>query len=256
MAKNWTVIGRIMPERAWVDIPKMPFAVVVGSVKCAAEIEVQKGHARAVLRGETDFSLFQAIDTFRQLISPFSNYISVQHRGAYFIVADVAIDLDTNEQHLCPVFDPIFDEPRTGYTFQPRNADHQQVELQPSTIVEESVRSALHCLAEASRHSHYTFMYCRMAIEAVRAFYDPSPKRGTSWSVIEGMGERTMCDALKIKRTTIKSFQGKAATTRHGKQLTNSSWEERRDAMEIAWEVVNRHILKLSGHLSSDWAEV
>lgn len=256
MAKNWTVIGRIMPERAWVDIPKMSFTTISGSAKCATEIEVQKGHARTTLRAEVDFSLFQAIDVFRQSVSPFSNYISVQNRGAYFLVADVAIDLDTDTQHLCPVSEPIFDEARPGYTFQSRNSEHLQVEFNPATIVEESVRNALHYLAEASRLSNYTFMYCRMAIEAVRAFYDPPSKRGISWSVVEGTGERSLCDALNIRRTTIKSFQSKAATTRHGKSLTNSSWEERRDAMEVAWEVVNRHILKLSGHSSSDWAEI
>jgi hypothetical protein len=256
MAKNWTVIGRVMPERAWVDIPKMSLTAMFGSAKCVTEIEVQKGHARATLRTEIDFSLFQAIDAFRQSVSPFSNYISVQNRGAYFLIADVAIDLDTDTQHLCPVFEPIFDGTRPGYTFLPRDSEHLQVELYPLTVIEESVRNALHYLAEASRHSNYTFMYCRMAIEAVRAFYDPPTKRGISWSVVEGTGERAMCNALNIKRATIKSFQSKAATTRHGKSLISSSWEERRHAMEVAWEVVNRHILRLSGNFPSDSIEI
>lgn len=261
MARNWLIVGRVLPERAWVDIPRMTFGVGSGALVASITIEVQKGHASGRLEGDQDFSIFQVSSIFRDVISPFSNYIGVQNRGGYSIVVDVAMDLDEGRQHTCPIFEPIFDRVLNNgddkFTFQPQRLMYlDSVELVPKILIESSVSGALHCLVQSSRYAKYTLMYCRMALESVRAFYDPTPKRGRSWSVTEALGEKAMCEPLKLNRKTLATFKSKAAATRHGVYLKEITWDERRAAMEVAWEVVNRHIFIRRGGSPEGWVEL
>ena len=209
-------------------------------------------HAHVRIDASRDLSLFEAMEAFHHTLSAFANFISVQHRGAYVIIADTAID-ESGVQQPCPIFEPFFDEIPVGYAFKNPDESRWSSFKLPTELLEPTAKSALHGLTQAVRFSDFTYMYCRLAIEAVRAHYDPEEQRGVSWPVVEGKGERAMCNALNVKRESLKSFQSKAARTRHGKQLVNGTWEERKRALELSWEIVARHIEYLAKGTNSMW---
>ena len=76
-----------------------------------------------------------------------------------------------------------------------------------------------------------TFEYCRMAAEAVRQHFDPPTIKG--WKERWIAGENAMCDALGIKRKSLKALEALAARSRHGELVFSINWKTRKPALEI-----------------------
>jgi len=111
--------------------------------------------------------------------------------------------------------------------------------------------TALHDLTAASRYPRRTFEYCRMAVEAVRRYFDPPTIKGHAQR--QRAGEVAMCDALRVTRKSLQSMDAVAARSRHGELLYTLSWEMRKRALEFAWEVVARFRDHLQGTSHDHW---
>src|SRR5262249_47659583 len=96
-----------------------------------------------------------------------------------------------------------------------------------------------------------TFEYCRMAAEAVRQHFDPPTIKG--WKERWIAGENAMCDALGIKRKSLKALEAVAARSRHAELVFSINWKTRKLALEFAWEVVARFAAHLQGAPRDHW---
>jgi hypothetical protein len=80
------------------------------------------------------------------------------------------------------------------------------------------------------RYPDYTALHCRLAIEAVRNAFDADD---------ETIGWQRLRENLRVRRETIELFKDAAAAQRHGKAIYQT-WAQRRQCMQIAWEIVHR----------------
>jgi hypothetical protein len=66
-------------------------------------------------------------------------------------------------------------------------------------------------------------------------------------------GEKAMCEALKVTRGSLISLDSVAARSRHGHLVVAMNWEQRKRAMELAWELVARFEAHLQGRSKDQW---
>lgn len=85
----------------------------------------------------------------------------------------------------------------------------------------------------AIRYPNFTALHCRLAVEAIRNYF-PGTSESDQWEAL-----RT---TLKVDRSAITSFKSAADDQRHGRNR-EQTWDQRKAAMQIAWEIVNRYTL-------------
>jgi hypothetical protein len=232
---TWTITGRVLPERANVWVAPVESAGAGAGGRFKLRLEVIQSHISATLIVEkTDPSDFEKADIVRTALAFPINYIAFMNRAAYETVLDVCIRSGTAETTTLPEFEPIFDGDDPGRCFTP---GLERFDI-PYASQNYQLSTALHDLTEAVRYPRRTFDYCRMAVEVVRSFFDPASIKSHRERHIEG--EKQMCSSLRIDRASLQSLDAIAARSRHGELVFSISWDLRKKAMELAWEVVAR----------------
>lgn len=249
------ISGRIVPERCSVDISARRLATMSSSGKSVILFQVESSHIFIELHSENDeLSLFEISDIVRQSLFPFVDYMSFNVRGFYEVVLDTCLGSDGILRAM-PIYEPIFEPPREGYLFIPNTSGRIEGLQIPLSVVNREAAQALHDLSQAFRSPARTLEYCRMAIESIRSHFDPKHARGTVKSR-QIVGEKVMCQQLKISRDSIVALESFAAPGRHSMPNSYSNWPIRKEAAELSWEVLYRFILHLEGENSGNWQEI
>src|SRR5271165_5477022 len=68
-----------------------------------------------------------------------------------------------------------------------------------------------------------------MAVEVVRRHFDPPAEK--AWKVRWREGEKAMCSALRVERTSLQALEAVAARSRHGELVFSIDWEMRKRAL-------------------------
>jgi len=104
-------------------------------------------------------------------------------------------------------------------------------QLDPAIVFDRAISRATFELRNSIRYPDFTALHRRLAIEAIRNGFDPND---------ENAGWQALRTNLNLERATIQSFKDAADEQRHGKNVPQT-WEQRRHAMQIAWEIVHRY---------------
>lgn len=249
--QNWarySISGRVLPERCCVDVPKLEVSSISEEGRCVVQSQILSSHVNVVLFSEgTDLTLFQISSIIRQVVCLPIDYIGFVNRGYYDVVLDTCIGPD-NILRTMPVYEPIFEPDRDGFLFKATSSARiEGINIPLGALIPEA-RLALHDLSQAFRYPVRTLEYCRMAIEAIRSYFDPDTKKNRSV-----LGEIAMCTTLKVAREKIKSIESYAAPARHADANAYSNWDIRKEASEISWEIFYRFVLFVDGNSPDDW---
>lgn len=246
----WTVTGRILPERCDVNIPSVISQGVGTGGRMQTRLEVVRSHVVMVcLLENAAASGLEIADAARSALMFPVDYIAFQNQGAYEIVLDLCINNRTGDVWAIPISEPIFEESRDGFCFDPS----AEIQLPLHAAVPE-LTTALHDLTQAVRYPRRTFEQCRMAVEMVRHHFDPPTVKSEKDRRIAG--EKALCAALKVTRQSLIALDRVAARSRHGDLIISINWEKRRGALELAWEIVARFVAHLNGAPTETWCEL
>ena len=199
---------------------------------------------------KADASFFEIAEIVQTAAAFPVDYIAFQNRAAYITVLDLCINDQTGATFPIPVYEPIFERQEVGLCFDPRS-DKSSISMpwKEAGVVE--FPTALHDLAQAIEYPRRTFEYCRMAIEVIRRHFDPANVKDHRKR--QSAGEAAMCEALKVTRGALISLDSVAARSRHGDLVVAMKWEQRKRAMELAWELVARFEVHLQGKSKDQW---
>jgi hypothetical protein len=224
---TWTVTGRVLPERCdvWVSAPVTYGIGALGRFQLR-KMQVIRSHIMAVcapVKGTP--SVHEIADIVRSAIRFPIDYIAFQNQGAYDIVLDMCLNNQTGEVQVIPVNEPTFEVDDAGLCFDAKaGTSNIQIPWDAGAVFD--LPTALHDLTSAVRYPFRTFEYCRMAVEAVRRYFDPSTIKGHGERWREG--EMALCDALRLTRKSLQSLDAVAARSRHGEFVFSISWEMRK----------------------------
>lgn len=172
----------------------------------------------------------------KDVASNISNIISFYVTASYHLVLDLIVDLETGNNHPIAVSEPIFPVDRPDFGFAPL-PEHAEVRIYGQHLENRQLQEALNELSLAVNRPHVTQMHCRRALEAIRAYFEPDDQ--PDGKNREAAGWQLMRDTLGIAREDIESFRELALAQRHGR-ITSNSWEDRKEAMALTFEVVHR----------------
>ena len=248
---TWTITGRVMPERCDVNLaPTLSRAVGAGG-RYAFKAQVIQSHICVFCAIErNDPSLFQIADAVRSILAFPIDWIAFQNRGAYEIILDLAINNQTDEISTIPIFEPIFDTDKSGLSFD-ASVDNHNVIIPFDAAKVPELPTAVHDLTSAVRYPRRAFEHCRMAVEVMRRHFDPPTIRrhNERWP----LGEKAMCEALRLTRKSLQALDALAARSRHGELVMSIDWPMRKRALEFAWELVSRFADHLQGKPPDGW---
>lgn len=230
--KTYIFSGKILPERANVDVTPLEIDLSAGSAnfKGKAIINISVSQISVVLNVETDIDIFtmkNAVEhTVRVLIDTYG-YIS--GRG-YDIEITSVVDPD-NKQTVFGVGIPELE------------ADQKERPLHFSETLQLALKSrqlqhAFFNLREAIRSPWDTGFFCYRAIECIRQdFKETTGKDETkSWEKLR--------KNLKIEKSYFDKVIKFAFPQRHG-SMPEMTGAERVELMKSAWAVVDRYALYL-----------
>lgn len=250
--KHWMVTGRVLPERCDVSVPRTSGAATGAGGRVKFDLAVDQSLVIVWLWLEKrDATIFEVVDTARSALAFPVDFIAFKNRGAYEVVLDLCVDGDTGEAHPIPIYEPIFEVDMEARSFKPESSG---ISIPWSVGDNPELPTALHDLTSAVRYPRRTFEYCRMAVEALRAYFDPPAVK--SYAEKSRAGEEALCSALKVTRASLKSLDAVAARSRHGQLVVSIDWEMRKRALEMSWELVSRFIEYLQGGTRAGWATI
>ena len=238
------VTGRVIPERALVQFPTVQFRFQTPDGKGQGKICCQTSLFSCVLEFDDNIDNTFTIDSIaKDTASNFSNLISYHIAGAYHIALDLIVDLDTGNNYPIATREPIFPTDRQDFAFKPVD-DHAPVAIERRHLESLPLKEALSELSLALQHPHVTQMHCRRAIEAIRWHFEESNE--TDDKNRESKAWEKLRESLHVERSDIEVFRDVALHQRHGR-ITDNSWNDRKNALAITFEIVHRfmqHLLK------------
>lgn len=248
---TWIVTGRILPERCNVHVVPLDTAGVGAGGRFKARLQITDSLVGAIGQFENgNASIFEIADCIRSGLAFPVDYIAFRNRAAYEIVLDLCINGSTGMAESIPVFDPIFETKAEGVSFEATVGPWEgEIPWAQADVVE--LPTALHDLTSAIQYPRRTFEYCRMAVEALRRYFDPPEVRKQDDRHRQGLA--AMCSALKVTKEALNSLDAVAARSRHGELVMSMDWEKRRRALELGWELVARFIQHLKGEGDPNW---
>lgn len=253
--RQWAISGRVLPERCAVDIGLTACHMATPSGGATVRYQISMSHVACTLWTEDPLiSIFQVNNVVRGAILPMVDYVGFAVRAHYELILDTCTS-DEGVLQPVPVFEPIFEPPREGYLFKPGEQQRLDNILIPVAQLVPEAATAYHDLSQSLRWSARTMEYCRMALEAIRGYFDPEDSK-LSWRKRHVAGENAMCETLKLSRKQLKKIESYAALGRHGSNETYVDWSLRKETAEFAWEALHRFTLYLAGADRSDWAEI
>lgn len=248
---QWTITGRILPERCQVRFGPIQSKGIGAAGRFLLRLEASMSllAAKCVVE-KADATVFEMADIVRTAAAFPVDYIAFQNRAGYSMVLDLCINDSTAVMIPIPVYEPIFEHPQEGSCFDAAS-DKSEIPMpwREADVVE--FPTALHDLTQAIEYPRRTFEYCRMAIEVIRRYFDP--KNVKDHRKRQSGGEDALCAALKVTRESLTSLDAVAARSRHGDLVVAINWEQRKRAMELAWEVVARFEAYLQGRPNDAW---
>lgn len=231
---NYLVEGRVIPER--VDITTPAFSFVIKhpqEASCSLQIIRSKIFINIKSDGPLD------VPSVRNAL--FGVVGDVVNQIGFRLVIAVSCELESIsciEERWTEVFSTegfVFGEPsdfENKITFKPQ--PFGELEMNVDQLHSLAITRAFLELRNAIRYPDFTALHCRLAMEAMRNHF--GDRKDQAWRAMRG--------ALHLQRVTIDSFKIAADCQRHGRNLPQS-WEQRRDAMKISWEVCHRFLVWL-----------
>ncbi|MBI5319335.1 hypothetical protein [Bradyrhizobium sp.] len=234
---RWTLTGRILPERSEVYFQPRTAKGISAAGRFQVEISADNSELLAyVVSDRSNLSLFELIDIVRTTASFPVNYIAFKNRGVYEIVLDRCTNDSTGEELDLPIFEPLFDSLDPGLCFTP--ADGMKPFSIPYEHANHQLVTAVQDLTHAIRQPRRTFEHCRMAVEVMRSYFDPTEIKKADARSIEG--EKRLCEVLKVERNSLLRLDAVAARSRHGNLVVSMDWPLRKRALELVWEITAR----------------
>ena len=249
---TWTVTGRVLPERCDVNVPNRAVHAIgaLGRVQLR-KMQVIRSHIVAVCALEKhDPSVGELADIVSTALWFPIDYIAYQNQGAYEMVLDLCLNNQTGDVLAIPINETTFEAEDAGLCFNAQ-ADKSKIPIPWEAAAVPEFPTALHDLTDAVRYPRRAFEYCRMAVEAVRRYFDPPTIKGHGERQREG--EVAMCAALRVTRKSLQALDAVAARSRHGELVFSINWEMRKRVLEFSWELVARFRDHLQGTSHDHW---
>lgn len=224
--------GRIIPERVDISIPRIEFQRTHSNLS----VEIIKGRIFVHLDASTEVNI---PDVRNELLTLLGNIINL---AGFNFVLGISYELDSItsiDGKWTQVFGTegfVFEDNSefgNKITFTPQPYGSAQMSVAPLNIA--AVSRATFELRNSIRYPDYTALHCRLALEAIRNHFDADDER---------LGWQKLRETLNIDRQTIELFQDAAAAQRHGNNMPQS-WPQRRQAMQVAWEICHRFLVWL-----------
>lgn len=234
--KTCVVTGRILPERADVRFDPITYRVDIGDGAAEVTAHVERSLLSALVKFDHDIENFYYVGSVVRQVAGggLSDYIGFNLQASYSIIIDQFVDIDTGFKHVVPVFEPMFESQQESQTFVPGTED-KPIPINVQLMADNFVRRLLNEATNALRRPEFSAMYCRLAIETIRSsFQENSADEAAAWEKLRGQ--------LNVGRSTLDSFWKLAAEQRHGKIVPLTS-AQRREMLQITWEVANRFLL-------------
>jgi hypothetical protein len=176
------------------------------------------------------------IPTLRnQLMTLVAQFVNLA--GFYYVLGisyelDSITNIETGESQVFGVEGHVFDDTtefkgQLTFSSVPPGAP---LAVGPEELQDQAVSRATFELRNAIRYPDYTELHCKLAIEAIKNAFGQ-----------EKHGWASMRSSLNLETGTLNLFKSASDDQRHGRTLPQS-WPQRKQAMQVAWEVVNRYL--------------
>lgn len=252
---SWFLLGRVLPERCVVNINPTECRAIYGSSRLWVKFECGLSHVSCIIRSDNPNLTDEELRDISNLIaSPLLDSSAFAICSYYTLVMDSCTYQDGSFSTFS-VSEPIFSDVPDGYLFNQTDAWVLENRPLPTTLLIPEISTALHDLSQSLRDPTRTLEHCRMALEAIRGYFDPA-ESSLTWRQRQAAGEKAMCKELRLSRATFKNIESYAAPSRHGSKAVLIDWVTRKAALEFSWEVVYRFILFIKGEDRTKWLEV
>lgn len=238
--KTYILTGRVIPERAVLDIKEIPFRIVrsddVPEGDLFVEILKSQISARFVAAGEVKniFTLRNTVEDAVRMLLDVAGYF---HGYGYDVEIVQLMSADSSQKQVFGIDVPALAGvcEKAGITY---NDIFQAVAKADGLFL----RHALADVREAIKSPRDTGFFCYRAIESLKnccAIRNGlSPDKDAAWELFR--------DTYSLERQRIMEIKAFADPARHGShaQMSGLGDKERADIFKTAWEIINAYILR------------
>lgn len=228
--------GRIIPERTVLNLAPLEGRLLTwDGAQVSFKVSLILSRVFVVFSADAAIQIPELRALLFTLLGNITNTICFKQVFGLSYEIDSITNADTGDSELLGadghVFD-VADEASGNFTFKTiRDGDSYSF---PYTMLSDlHFTRAVFELRCAIRYPDFTALHCRLAVESIRNYFE-GPGEDVQWAAMRA--------ALKVDRSAITSFKSAADDQRHGRNR-DQTWIQRKAAMQIAWEIVNRYTL-------------
>lgn len=238
MVRNFIIHGIVFPERVDINVYNLKMAIVdqIGS----ANIDLSIIRSKLICHYTSEFhrEIYDIRNPILRVSNDVVNYVGFLNNYGMSVFIESIFNIESKET-------VVFGA--EGYAYSEQSKVIQNADFIPNTAIENNINlanltdpyfcRALQEIRNSIAYPDFTALHSKLAVDAIQnAFQGNDPER---WEALR--------QNLKLTKTRLNMFKAIADDQRHGRNRPQS-WEERRDAMQIASEVVHRYSLwKLNG---------
>ncbi len=230
--KRYLVEGRVIPERVDFNVPRIDYTLMfVDEQSADCQVYVWKSKIFAHVQAPDNVEISNLRNALFTLLGNLINYAGFHKVLGISYELDSITDVDTKETTVFGVEGFAFvggSEFGDSGTFF-RDAYDKELALSSELLSNKYFNRATFELRNSIRYPDFTALHCRLAIEAIRNYFDEN--EGKAWPKLRA--------ALKIREATLREFEDIANLQRHGRNAPQT-WEQRRRCMQVVWEVTYR----------------
>jgi hypothetical protein len=230
--KQYFVEGRVIPERVDFNLPRMDGGVrLVTGEQVDFQIYVWKSKLFVHVQAPESVEVPSLRNALFGVVGNIVNYAGFYEVLGISYELDSITDLSSKETTVFGVEGYVFEGQNnidSSFTFF-ADAYHKGLPVSSNLLTNKFFSRATFELRNAIRYPDFTALHCRLAIEAIRNYFDEEEVK--AWVLLR--------DALKVQRSTLDEFKDAANNQRHGRNQPQT-WAERQRSMQIAWEVTYR----------------
>ena len=245
--------GRILPDRAHVRLNYPAQGVKMGGHDLVFKLFAFGSEFNGLLQSQKPIpTLTEVSAILKSMLRSILDRWSFAYICAYDFDLVGAVRASTGEAQIFGVNEPVF---YTDIDEQLKYTEKQISfldELVGLSLHEVRLDHALRCFNHAMRdQALVTPLFCYLAIEAL-AYLVVEIARGGKVARVDNPEWEIFRRTLRIKRDTLTSdFKALPDRFRHG-DFVDTSWDERKKALGLAWEIIRRsiHFIKIRTALS------
>ena len=231
MVHKFVLNGIVYPERVDVNISRLKVKITDSFGLAEIDLSIVRSRIICFYQSKFERDIFNIRNSVLRGLTDIINYVGFLKHYSMNVFIESITNLKSYDSFVFGVEGYSFSDAKSipsGLNFRP-NVDIES-KINPLLLSDPYFCRAIQEIRNSIAYPDYTALHSKLAIDAVQSAFEGNDS--AKWEKLKA--------SLKVTKARLNSFKDIADDQRHGKNRPQT-WEQRRDTMQVATEVVHRY---------------